>query len=196
MSVEMLSEPVSKYTNPELMVVSSELTVTDAANAMIESRVDSILVFENDEVIGIVTNKDILSDVVAKGQDPSKVTIKEITHQPLLKIHKDAKVKEAIDIMNKNDVRRLIVTDDKRTIGTIARKKMIGDLHDFSVSLPELELPKEIKCPYCSSHFEDKKTLSHHIDDIHIGKGLFEGNLSRTGELGSVSSPNSYSKTL
>ena len=196
MSLEMLNEPVSKYTNPELTVVASEVTVTDAAKVMTDERIDSILVFENDEVIGIVTNKDILTDVVAKGLDPSKTTIKEITHQPIIKIHKDAKVKEAIEIMSKNNIRRLVVTDDKRTIGTISRKKMIGDLHDYSVHLAELELPGKSRCPYCNSEFEDKKVLSKHIDDIHIGKGLFEGNLSKTDELGSVSGSDSYSKTL
>ncbi len=192
----MLKEPVSNYVNPELMVVASNLTVTDAAKEMTESRVDSILVFENDEVIGIVTNKDIISDVVARGLDPSKVTIKDITHSPLIKIHKDAKVKEAIDLMDKHDVRRLIVTDGKRTIGTISRKKMIGNLQDYSVELPELEIPQKIKCPYCQSQFDDKKTMSKHIDDIHIGRGLFEGDMSRTNELGSINSPDSYSKTL
>lgn len=192
----MLKESVSNYVNPELMVVASNLTVTDAAKEMTESRVDSILVFENDEVIGIVTNKDIISDVVARGLDPSKVTIKDITHSPLIKIHKDAKVKEAIDLMDKHDVRRLIVTDGKRTIGTISRKKMIGNLQDYSVELPELEIPQKIKCPYCQSQFDDKKTMSKHIDDIHIGRGLFEGDMSRTNELGSINSPDSYSKTL
>lgn len=196
MSVEMLKEPVSNYVNPELMVVASDLTVTDAAKEMTESRVDSILVFENDEVIGIVTNKDIISDVVARGFDPSKVTIKDITHSPLIKINKDATVKEAIDLMDKHDVRRLIVSDGKRTIGTISRKKMIGNLHDYSVELPELEIPQKIKCPYCQSQFDDKKTMSKHIDDIHIGRGLFEGDMSRTGELGSINAPDSYSKTL
>ncbi|MFB5597623.1 MAG: cyclic nucleotide-binding/CBS domain-containing protein [Nitrosopumilaceae archaeon] len=191
----MLNESVSKFTNPELTVVASEVTVTDAAKVMTDRRIDSILVFENDEVIGIVTNKDILTDVVAKGLDPSKVTIKEITHQPLIKIHKNAKVKEAIEVMSKNDIRRLVVTDDKRTIGTISRKKMIGDLHDYSVHLAELEMPGKVRCPYCSSQFEDSKVLSRHIDDIHIGKGLFEGNLSRTDELGSVSG-SGFSKTL
>lgn len=192
----MLKEPVSNYVNPELMVVASDLTVTDAAKEMTESRVDSILVFENDEVIGIVTNKDIISDVVARGFDPSKVTIKDITHSPLIKINKDATVKEAIDLMDKHDVRRLIVSDGKRTIGTISRKKMIGNLHDYSVELPELEIPQKIKCPYCQSQFDDKKTMSKHIDDIHIGRGLFEGDMSRTGELGSINAPDSYSKTL
>lgn len=192
----MLNDPVSKYTNRELMVISYELKVSDAAKMMTESKVDSILVFENDEVIGIVTNKDILSDVVAKGFDPSKITIKEITNGPLIKIHKDAKVRDAIDLMTKNDIRRLIVTDDKRTIGTISRKKMIGDLHDYSVVLPELEIPQEIKCPYCQSQFDDKNILSKHIDDIHVGRGLFEGDLSKKDDLGSINSPDSYSKSL
>jgi len=40
--------------------------------------------------------------------------------------------------------------------------------------------------PYCSSIYDDKKSLSHHIDDIHIGRGLFEGNLTQAGKLGSI----------
>jgi uncharacterized protein VirK/YbjX len=88
--------------------------------------------------------------------------------------------------MKKENVRRLIVTDDQRTIGTISQKKIVGDLNDFAVELPELEIPCKITCPYCSSQFEDKKQLSSHIDDIHIGKGLFEGNLSRREELGTI----------
>ena len=91
---------------------------------MIDSRVNSILVFEDDEVIGIVTNKDVLFDVVAKGLNPSTITIKQITHHPLIKIHKDALIKDALELMNKHHIRRLIVTDDKRTIGTLSRKKI------------------------------------------------------------------------
>ena len=196
MSLEMLNEPVSKYANPELMVVEGDVTITDAAKMMIGSKTDSVLVFENNEVIGILTNQDIISDVVAKGLDPSKITVKDISHQPIIKIHKDSEVKEAIALMNKHDIRRLIVTDGKRTIGTISRKKIIGDLHDYSVVLPELDIPNKIRCPYCLSQFENKNILSKHIDDIHIGKGLFEGNLARREELGTLSSPDSYSKTL
>ena len=78
MSSEMLNESLSKYTNPKLTAVSSELTVTDAAKVMSESKTDSVLVFENEAVVGIITDKDIISGVVAKGIDPTKVTVKEI----------------------------------------------------------------------------------------------------------------------
>jgi len=196
MSIEMLNEPLSKYTNPKLIAVSSELTVTDAAKVMNESKVDSVLVFENESVIGIVTDKDILGGVVAKGIDPSKITIKEITHKPVIKIHKDAKVKDAIELMTKHDIRRLIVEDDQRNIGIISRKKIVGDMNEYAIALPELEIPNKIKCPYCSSEFDDKQTLSSHIDSIHIGRGLLEGDLSKANELGSVSSADTYTKTL
>jgi CBS domain-containing protein len=194
--VEMLEEPISKFINPKLITISSELKVSDAAKVMSESKVDSVLIFENDSVIGIITDKDIISGVVAKGIDPSKISVKTITQKPLIKIHKDSKVKDAINLMNKHDIRRLVVTDDKRAIGTISRKKIVGDMSKYSISLPELEIPTKIKCPYCSSQFDDKQTLSSHIDSIHIGRGLLEGDLSRAEELGSINPPDTYTKTL
>ena len=192
----MLNEPLSKYTNPKIMAVSSELTVADAAKVMSDSKTDSVLVFENDSVIGIVTDKDIISGVVAKGTDPSKISIKEITQKPVIKIRNDATVKDAIDLMNKHDIRRLIVEDDQRTVGTISRKKIVGDMGELSIALPELEIPDKIKCPYCSSEFDDKEVLSKHIDSIHIGPGLLEGDVSKAGELGSVNPADTYTKTL
>jgi len=184
----MLNEPVSKYTDHHMTTIDSHFKVSDAAKAMVDSKVESILVFENSGLIGIVTIKDIFRDVVAKGKDPTKVTLKEIVHKSIIKIHKDAKVKDAIDLMNKNDIRRLVVTNEERPIGIISQKTVIGNLGKFAAVLPELEIPDKIRCPYCASLYDDKKSLSRHIDDIHIGRGLFEGNLSQAGKLGSIKS--------
>ena len=182
----MLNEPVSKYTDHQMTVMESHYKVNYAAKIMTDSQVESILVYENDDVIGIVTIKDIFRDIVAKGYDPTQITLKEIAHRPIIKIHKDKKVKDAISLMNKNDIRRLIVVNEERPIGIISQKMVIGNLGKYSASLPELEIPYKIRCPYCSSLFDEKKSLSHHIDDIHIGKGLFEGNLTQAGKLGSI----------
>lgn len=40
-------------------------------------------------------------------------------------------------------------------------------------------IDKEVACPYCSSLFQDRKEMSRHIDRIHNGSGLLEGNTSR-----------------
>ena len=175
----MLDEPVSKYTDHHMVTVEEHVKVNEVAKAMVDSQVDSILVFEKSNLIGIVTIKDMLTDVLAKGKDPSQTTIQEITHKPIITINENATVKEAIEVMNKKNIRRLVVKNEKRPIGMISQRAVIGNLGKLSAVLPELEIPNKIRCPYCSSLFDDKKTLSSHIDDIHIGKGLLEGNLGR-----------------
>src|SRR3989337_3723878 len=124
----MLNEPVSKYTDHSMTTIDSHFKVSDSAKAMVDSNVESILIFEDSKIIGIVTIKDIFRDVVAKGKDPTKLTLKEIVHKSIIKIHKDAKVKDAIDLMNKNDIRRLIVTNEERPIGIISQKTVIRNL--------------------------------------------------------------------
>jgi len=176
---EMLNEPVSKYTSHKMVAIDFGLTVQDAAKVMVEAKVDSILVYTNYNVIGIVTIKDMLTEIIAKGKDPSKVSIGKLSHRQIIKINKDATVREAIDLMKKNDIRRLVVWNDERPIGLISRKTIVGNMNDYSVELPELEIPNKIKCAYCESLFDDKKSLSAHIDDIHIGRGLLEGNLAK-----------------
>lgn len=101
MALDLLNEPVSKFTNPKMTTISSDLTIQDATIAMTESKVDSILVFEKGKIIGIVTEKDILYDIVAKGLDPTKATLKEITKSPLITIKKNVPVRKALDIMKK-----------------------------------------------------------------------------------------------
>jgi len=176
---EILEEPVSNYTNHKLVVVEKNVTVTDTVKVMVESKIDSILVSENDDIVGIVTNKDILSEVVAKEKNPNDVKIFEIAHKPIIKIHEDALVKDAIALMNKHDVRRLVVENDERDIGIISRKQIVGNLNEYAIALPELEEPSKYMCPYCHSVFTGKRALSSHIDDIHIGRGLLEGNITK-----------------
>ncbi len=179
MSVEMLNEPVSSFTNHHMTTIDVGLTVSEAAKAMVRTKSDSILVYTNYNVIGIITLKDILEKIVVEGKDPTKTTAGVIATKPIIKIHKDAKVREAIDLMTKNDIRRLVVMSDDRPIGLISRKALVGNMGGLAADLPELEIPDKIKCPYCSSQFDDKHTLSSHIDGVHIGKGLLEGNLSK-----------------
>jgi len=69
--------------------------------------------------------------------------------------------------------------NDERPIGLISQKILVGNMSEYSTPLPELEIPDKINCPYCWSLFENKQDLSAHIDDIHIGRGLLEGNLTQ-----------------
>ncbi|HJU13731.1 MAG TPA: CBS domain-containing protein [Candidatus Nitrosotalea sp.] len=167
MALELLNEPVSRFTNPKMTTVESNLTIQDTAQAMVESKVDSILVFENNKIIGIVTEKDILYDVVAKGLDPTRTTLKQITKSPLITIQKTAPVRQALELMKTHDIRRLVVMD-KRPIGLITQKMVCGNLEGHNLLLPELETGDKTFCPYCSEQFKDTKMVCEHIDQVHI----------------------------
>ena len=59
----------------------------------------------------------------------------------------------------------------------------MGNNHDDSVALAEVELPaaleSKVMCPYCQSSFSNKEELSKHIDRLHLGSGLLEGDLRK-----------------
>ena len=176
---DVLKDNVVNYMNPNMHVRDGGMSVADAAKEMAVEKLDSMLVLEEEKITGIVTTADILEKVVAAGRDSNTTKLNDIKNYPIKDIHKDSNVIDAILIMNEYDIRRLLVRDGEKPIGMITRKQIVGNMGKNSIVLPELEVPNQIKCPYCESTFPDKEVLSKHIDEIHIGKGLLEGNLKR-----------------
>jgi len=163
-----LSDPVSKYIYPKLTTISSALTISDAAKIMAEKMVESVIVFEGESVVGIITDRDILSDVIAAGLDPLKVKVSQIMRKPLITIPKDATVRDAINIMAEKNIRRLVVMDGSRPLGLVRRKQLSGVLQVREVILPELEHPSVFTCPYCREEFDSVNSISKHINESHF----------------------------
>ena len=138
MTENSLSDSVSKYIYPKLTTISSELTISDAAKIMAEKMVESVIVFEGESIVGIITDRDILSDVVAACLDPLKIKVSQIMRKPLATIPKDATVHDAINIMAEKNILRLVVMDGSRPLGLIRRKQLSGVLQVREVILPEL----------------------------------------------------------
>ncbi len=103
-------------------------SLSDAAKIMAEKMVESVIVFEGESVVGIITDRDILSDVIAAGLDPLKVKVSQIMRKPLATISKDATVRDAINIMAEKNIRRLVVMDGSRPLGIVRRKQLGGVL--------------------------------------------------------------------
>lgn len=191
-----LLQPISNFIDASFVIQEGNQMVSEGVKKMAEHGVDSLVIINNNVINGMVTYKDILFDVVAKGKDPTNTKLKEIMRTPIITIQKDAKIKDAISMMSKNNIRRLVVVDNNIPIGMISQKVLVGNIARQAIVLPELEIPNRIKCPYCSSIFDDKDALSLHIDNIHVGRGLFEGNLAKAEELGSINPPSNFPKTL
>jgi len=100
----------------EAVAVSEDTSVLDAAKVMAEKRIGCILVKRDNKVVGIVTERDLVRRVVAKGLDPEKVKVSEIMSTPVVAVKDSVSVEEAVMVMAKNGIRRLPVVDERNAL--------------------------------------------------------------------------------
>ncbi len=122
-----------------IIKISSSLTITEAAKIMDKRNIGSIVVEEDNQIVGLMTERDILRKVVAAGNDYNKVKVREVMSAPLITVDSEATLDNARDIMNKNNIRRLIVVDNQKIVGIltvtdIIRKSKYSLAHRLSKS--------------------------------------------------------------
>lgn len=163
---------VEDFMRKELVTLNEDKSVYEGAKVMKDQGIGSLIVTKDDKPVGIITERDILYKVVAEGKDPAKTPLKEVMSSPLISVPIGTTVREALTIMVKNNIRRLLIRDGDKIVGIISQRTCVGDIKKQAISI-ELELPKCVKCPYCGSLFPDKEALYRHIDRIHILEELF-----------------------
>jgi len=143
-------------TNP--VSCTSGLSVYDLANLMIKKGVGSVLVKRGDKITGIVTEKDILKKVVAKGKDPKKLLVRNIMTRKVITVEPEMDLALALKLMNKNKIRRLPVVKESTLVGIITLKDILKiqpeliDLITESIDVKEAErkpFSLKGKCQLC-----------------------------------------------
>jgi CBS domain-containing protein len=110
-------------TNPETLPEST--TVREAAETMRANDIgDVVIVDDNGEISGILTDRDIVVRVVAEGRDPRVTRIGDIASRELTAASPDDPVDRAVQLMRERAIRRLPVVDKGKPVGIVS----IGDL--------------------------------------------------------------------
>ena len=122
-----------------LVSTKPDATVCEAAKRMAENCCGSVLVMEDDErTVGIFTERDLLTRVVAKGLDPSRTRVREVMTADLETIDADAPVSAAIRRMDEGCFRHLPVVEGGRILGVIsARDIPVLDMGRMAAELDE-----------------------------------------------------------
>ncbi|MEM0466655.1 MAG: CBS domain-containing protein [Candidatus Thermoplasmatota archaeon] len=116
MKTEILVKEVMK-TNP--VIVKATATVFEAARHMKQKKIGNVIVVENKQPIGILTESDILRKVVAEGKDSDKVLVEEVMTTPVIVTDPYISIDQAMKLMGKSNIRRLPVVEDNKLIGII-----------------------------------------------------------------------------
>ena len=198
----LLSLPIEHFINMNVAIIEGDKPVDLALEKMKEKGVRSVLVSHQGEVVGIVSKTDILFKVMSQGRNPGKVKMREIMTSPVLAVDPKSTVQDTLSMMDKHVVRQLIVSSSSAVLGMVYRDDIFERIHMSTMSTADTAIrgtpvciinPKAIAyikdtssakvvCPYCELPYDSKESLSKHIDRLHTGAGILEGDVRRTFE--------------
>ena len=115
---------ISAIMTTDLVTVGPEYNVADVASLMDARGIGSVIVLEDDRVLGILTERDILK-VVGSGEDPKNVAAHEALTDDLIAIGPDASIDEAAQEMTMAKVRHLPVISDEGLVGIISMRDLV-----------------------------------------------------------------------
>jgi CBS domain-containing protein len=111
--------------NKNVKTVSPDESVRDAAEKMAKYWMGSVVVTENDAVVGIMTERDIMKKVIVAGMDPRKTKVKDIMTKEVITIDENKNLSDAVGIMKAHDIKKLPVTRNGKLAGIITTTDII-----------------------------------------------------------------------
>ena len=102
--------------------IDADKPVADAAKMMTDENVGLAPIVEGDRLIGTVTDRDIVTRVIAQGRDPQSTSVREIASTDLVTVEPQQELNEALQLMAQHQVRRLpVVEEGGRLVGVVAQ---------------------------------------------------------------------------
>ncbi|AEM39655.1 putative signal transduction protein with CBS domains [Pyrolobus fumarii 1A] len=120
----------------EVVTITPDEPVIEAARKMKQYEIGSVVVVsQRGEVIGIITERDLVTRVVAENRDPLKTTVREVMTPNPITVYDDTPLEIAARLMSERGVGHLPVVDKAgRLVGIIAK----SDLIEFTPELIEI----------------------------------------------------------
>ncbi len=112
----------------DVYTFTPDATVLAAIELMAEKNVGSLLVLENDNLVGIITERDYSRKVILEGKSSTNTLVKEIMNQKLVVINPSTTIEECMALMIENAVRYLPVIEEGRVIGVISMGNVVNTI--------------------------------------------------------------------
>lgn len=109
-----------------LVIGKPTMSVYDAAVAMREKDVGSVIIEENGQLVGIFTERDLLNRVVAVGKDPAKTSLSEVMTRDVIGLEGDKPLSHALHLMHQNTFRHVPVLEQGKPIGMVSARDALG----------------------------------------------------------------------
>jgi len=125
-AVDILARKSASGRGTDVVTIRSSATVAEAAKLMNEHRIGALGVVDDGEgLVGMFTERDVLTRIVAQERAPSETTVREVMTTPVAACAPETPANEMRCVMREKRIRHLPVVDDGRVIGMVS----LGDLN-------------------------------------------------------------------
>ena len=102
--------------------IDADKDVAHAAKMLRDEDVGVAPIVEGDQLVGVLTDRDIAIKVVAEGKDPQTTKVRDIASKDIVTIDPQQDLDEALRLMAQHQVRRLpVVEEDGKVVGIVAQ---------------------------------------------------------------------------
>jgi len=112
--------------NPKVVVANKDISVKEAARIMTKLRIGSLVIIEDEKIIGIITESDIIRKIVATGNDPSETLIEQVMTKDVVTVEAEEDLGEACQMMVDHNIKRLPVLQDGKLVGIMTTTDIIA----------------------------------------------------------------------
>jgi sugar-specific transcriptional regulator TrmB/CBS domain-containing protein len=120
---QITSQPGMKL--PTVEVPSTEF-VSNVVEMMLKNNSSSVLITENGHLAGVISDKEILQNIIEKKKDPAKSQVKDLQYTPLVVLDEAESVTNALKIMQKRGTTRVAVVKNGQLVGMLTEKAIKG----------------------------------------------------------------------
>lgn len=109
---------------PDVLSIETDTTVREAVSLLAERRIGALPVVRGGEVVGIMSERDVIYGLKSDGAAMLDWTVERIMTAPAITVERDHQVMSALSLMTRRRIRHLPVVEEDRLIGIVS----IGDL--------------------------------------------------------------------
>ena len=122
---------INEYMHRNIVTIPVEATLKEAAQKMADNQVGALLVTQNGQYVGIISEKRLAREGAAKGLNPETSLVQSVMRSQIISIESQEPVKEAQALMKTKAVRHLVVTENGNIVGVVSISDLIRYYTDF-----------------------------------------------------------------
>jgi len=106
---------------PHPLTLDARASAREAGERLSDPDVRAVLVCADSELVGVITRKTLVREIVAAGRDPRSTTLGEIAEPPLFTLDAELELDDAFHELEDRDLERVPVLEDGRLVGILSR---------------------------------------------------------------------------